>query len=93
MQKQIENDGDEHDDPVDTQYIGNENIKMSLKNLKAELTRVRSDATHIVSGGEGIEETIEAKGKIISIGNCGVLNFPKNQRNYFKPLKWVKPKE
>ena len=60
MQKQIENDGDEHDDPVDTQYIGNENIKMSLKNLKAELTRVRSDATQIVSGGKGIEETVVA---------------------------------
>ena len=44
LQKQIENDGDEHD----TQYIGNKNITMALKNLKAELTRVRSDATQIV---------------------------------------------
>ena len=24
------------------------------------------------------------KGPIISEGNCGVLNFPKNQQNYFK---------
>ena len=60
MQKQIENDGDDYDDPVDTQYIGNKNITMALKNLKAELTRVRSDAKQIVSGGEGIEETAKA---------------------------------
>ena len=55
MQKQIENDDDEHDDPVATQYIGNKNIRMSLKNLKEELTLVRS-------GGEGIEETVETLG-------------------------------
>ena len=84
MQNQIENDGDEHDDPFDTKYIGNKNITTALKNLKAELTRVRSDATHIVSGGEGIEETLEAKGQIISDGNCCVLNYPENQQNYFK---------
>ena len=59
MQKQIESDDDDHDDPVATQYIGNKNIRMSLKNLKAELTRVRSDAAHMVSSGEGIEETVE----------------------------------
>ena len=60
MQKQIENDGNEHDDPVSMKYIGNKNITTALKNLKAELTRVRSDATQIVSGGKGIEETVEA---------------------------------
>ena len=60
MQKQIDDDGDEHDDPVDTQYIGNKNITTALKNLKAELTRVRSDATQIVSGGKGIEENVVA---------------------------------
>ena len=60
MQKQIENDGNEHDDPVDKKYIGNKNITMALKNLKAELTRVRSDTTQIVSGGKGIEETVVA---------------------------------
>ena len=82
MQKQIENDGNEHDDPVSTQYIGNKNITTALKNLKAELTRVRSDAAHIVSGGEGVEVSVKAKGQIISEGNCGVLTFPKNQQNY-----------
>ena len=60
MQKQIEIDGNEHDNTVDTQYIGNKNITTSLKNLKAELTRVRSDNTHIVIGGEGIKETVKA---------------------------------
>ena len=60
MQKQINNDSDEHDDPVDTQYVGNKNITTALKNLKAELTRVRSDTTHIVIGVEGIEETVKA---------------------------------
>ena len=62
MQKQIENDGDDYDDPVDTQYIGNKNITTALKNLKAELSRVRSDATRMISGGEGIEDTVEAIG-------------------------------
>ena len=57
---------------------------MALKNLKAELTRVRSDATHIVNVGEGVEVSIKAKGQIISDGNCGTLSFPKNQQNYFK---------
>ena len=61
MQKQIENDGDEHDTPLDTQYIGNKNITTALKNLKAELSRVRSDATRIVSDGKGIEDTVVAK--------------------------------
>ena len=60
MQKQIENDGDEYDDPVDTRYIGNKNIRMSLKNLKAELTRVRSDATGIASDDKGISENVVA---------------------------------
>ena len=66
MQKQIENDCNEHDDPVATQYIGNKNITMALENLKAELIRVRSDATHIVKGAEGIEEAVEAIGQLIS---------------------------
>ena len=33
------------------------------------------------------------KGAIISEQNCGVLNFPKKQQNYCKPLEWVKFKE
>ena len=83
MQKQIENDGNEHDDPVDTQYIGNKNIRMSLKNLKAELTRVRSNAAHMVSGGEGIEETVEAIGQLFS--EALILGFKshKKQTKFF----------
>ena len=73
MQKQIENDGDEHDDPFDTQYIGNKSITMALNNLKAELTRVRSDATHVVSGGEGVEVSVKAKGQIFSEGKSTKL--------------------
>ena len=73
MQKQIENDGDEHDDPFDAQYIGNKSITMALNNLKAELTRVRSDATHVVSGGEGVEVSVKAKGQIISEGKSTKL--------------------
>ena len=57
---QIEIDDAEHHDPVHMGYIGNKNITMALKNLKAELTRVRSDATQIVSGGKDIEETVVA---------------------------------
>ena len=65
MQKQIENDGHEQDDlidtgPIDMQYIGNKTITTALKNLKAELSRVRTDATQIVSDGKGIEETVMA---------------------------------
>ena len=66
LQKQIENDGNEHYDPVDMQYIGNKNITTTVKNLKTELTLVRSDAPHIVSCGEGIEETVEAIGQLFS---------------------------
>ena len=55
---------------------------MALKNLKAELTRVRSYNTH-VSGSKGIEETVEAKGQIISDGNCEVVNFPKKSTKLF----------
>ena len=60
MQKQIENDGNDYDDPVDLQYIGNKNITKALNNLKAELTRVRSDAKQTVSSGNAIEETVVA---------------------------------
>ena len=82
MQKQIENDGDEH---VDTQYIGNKNITMALKNLKAELvTRVRSDATHMISGGEGIEETVEAIGQLISEALLLGFKSPKKQTKFFE---------
>ena len=66
MQKQIENDGHEQDDLIDTQYIGNKTITRALKNLKAELNLVRSDATHMISGGESIEETVEAIGQLFS---------------------------
>ena len=84
MQKQIESDDDEHDYPVATQYIGNKNIRMSLKNLKAELTRVRSDAAHIVSGGEDIEETVEAIGQLISEALLIGFKCPKNQTKCFE---------
>ena len=71
MQKQLENDGHEQDDlidtgPIDMQYIGNKTITTALKNLKAELNLVRSDATHVISGGQGIEETVEAIGQLFS---------------------------
>ena len=58
MQKQIEN-YDEHKKPVYTSYIGNEDIRMSLKNLKAELHQARLNTVNAIS--DGFEETIEAK--------------------------------
>ena len=61
MQKQIENDGDENDKAVDSPYIGNKDITMALKNLKAELHQARFDNAQIINGGKGIDETIEAK--------------------------------
>ena len=84
MQKQIENDDDEHDDPVNTKYIGNKNITTALENLKAELTRVRSDATPIVSGGEGIEETVEAIGQLILEALLLGFKSPKKQTKFFE---------
>ena len=73
MQKQVENDGD-------TLYVGNENIIMAIQNLKAELHEARLDTPVVISDGEGIRETVEAKqgessskGKEISKENCGFL--------------------
>jgi peptidoglycan/LPS O-acetylase OafA/YrhL len=34
--------------------------------------------------GKFLKNILANKGQIISEGNCGVLNFPKNQRNYCK---------
>ena len=57
---------------------------MAVQNLKAELHQARRDTPVVISGCEGIEETIEAeqgesskKGQEISKGNCGVFNSPK----------------
>ena len=61
MQKQIENDGDEYDQAVDSTYIGNKDITMALKNLKAELHQARIDTTQTINDDKGIDETIEAK--------------------------------
>ena len=61
MQEQIENDGGEHDKPVDSSYIGNKDITMALKNLKAELHQARFDNAQLINGGKGINETIEEK--------------------------------
>ena len=57
---------------------------MSLKNLKAELTRVRSDATHMVSSGEGIEETVEAIGQLFSEALLLDFKSPKKQTKFFE---------
>ena len=59
MQKQIENDGDENDQAVDSTYIGNKDITMALQNLKAELHQARLNTVKAIS--DGFEETIEAK--------------------------------
>ena len=61
MQEQIENDGDEYDNVVDSTYIGNKDITMALKNLKAELHQARLDTAQTINDGKGIDETIEAK--------------------------------
>ena len=61
MQEQIENDGDEYDNAVDSPYIGNKDITMALKNLKTELHQARLDTAQTINEGKGIDETIEAK--------------------------------
>ena len=60
MQNQIENDGDEDGKPVDTLYIGNEDIKVAVEKLKAELSLALLDTNQTVNDGKGIEDTIEA---------------------------------
>ena len=60
MQEQIENDGDEYDKAVDPPYIGNKDITMALKNLKAELHQARLDTAQTINDDKGIDETIEA---------------------------------
>ena len=61
MQEQIENDGDEYDNVVDSTYIGNKDITMALKNLKAELHQARLDTAQTINDDKGIDETIEPK--------------------------------
>ena len=68
MQEQIENDGDEYDNVVDSTYIGNKDITMALKNLKAELHQARLDTAQTINDGKGIDETIEAK-QVETTGN------------------------
>ena len=58
MQNQIENNGSEDDELVDTLYIGNEGIKVAIKKLKVELSHARLNKT--VNDSKGIEETIES---------------------------------
>ena len=60
MQEQIENDGDEYDKAVDSTYIGNNDITMALKNLKAELNQARLDTAQTINDDKGIDEKIEA---------------------------------
>ena len=60
MQEQIENDGDEDGKPIETLYIGNEDIKVAVEKLKAELSLARLDTNQAVNDSKGIEETNEA---------------------------------
>ena len=60
MQEPIENDGGEHEKPVDTMYIGNKDITMAIENLKAEIHQARLDTAQTIKDRKGIEETIEA---------------------------------
>ena len=48
MQKQIENDGSEQNERVDTSYIGNKDIIIALENLKVELNQAKhpTNKTH-----------------------------------------------
>ena len=55
MQNQIENDGDEDGKPVDTLYIGNEDIKVAVEKLKADLSQARHDTNQKVNDSKGIE--------------------------------------
>ena len=70
-----QNDGGENDKPVDTLYIGDEDIKMAVRNLKAELHQARLDTSVVISSNDGIEETIEAKQAEPSVykGDDGLL--------------------
>ena len=54
------NVGDEDGKPVETLYIGNEDIKVAIEKLKAELSLARLDTNQAVNDGKGIEETIKA---------------------------------
>ena len=60
MQNQNENDDCEDDEQVDTLYIGNEDIKVAVEKLKAELSQARLVTNQTINDSKGIEETIEA---------------------------------
>ena len=80
MQNQIENDAGEDDKPVDMLYIGNEDIKVAVEKLKAELSQARLDTKQTVNGDKVIEETVEAN-QIETSGNKDEIIVLENQEN------------
>ena len=78
MQNQIENDGDEDGKPVDTLYIGNEDIKVAVEKLKAELSLARLDTNQTITDAKGMDETIEAN-HIETSGNPDEIIILENQ--------------
>ena len=80
MQNQIENDGGKDDEPVDSLYVGNEDIKVAVEKLKAELSQARLDTKQTVNGDKVIEETVEAN-QIETSGNKDEIIVLENQEN------------
>ena len=63
----VKNDVDENGMSIDMLYIGNENTKMALQKLKAELSRERVENTHMIC--DVIEENKGGNNQTESSGN------------------------
>ena len=74
------NVGDEDGKPVETLYIGNEDIKVAVGKLKAELSQARLDSKQTVNDGKVLEETFEAHQIEVS-GNKDEIIVLENQEN------------
>ena len=80
MQNQIENDSREDDEPVDSLYVGSNEIKVAVEKLKAELSLARLDTKQTINDSKDIEETIEAN-QIETSGNEDEIIVLENQEN------------
>ena len=77
---QNQNDDGEDDQPVDTLYIGSNDIKDAVEKLKAELSLAQLDTNQKINDGKGTEGTIETNQRETSV-HQNKITVLENQEN------------
>ena len=77
---QNQNDDGEDDQPVDTLYIGSNDIKAAVEKLKAELSLAQLDTNQKINDGKGTEGTIETNQRETSVHQDEIFVL-ENQEN------------